>query len=618
MKKIVFAITLSLSLLLTGCSSHVPEQESTASEPQLPYVIESDSSAADSTTDNEINTPEAVVIPVDVVFSERDLAGTYEESDAYHITLNENSITCDTDKVNISGTSAVIGAEGVYIVSGSLEDGSLIVEATKEDKVQLVLDNASIHSETHAPIYVKQADKVFITLAPNTDNTLSNGGMFDNADDESVDSVIFSKDDITLNGSGRLEIQSPSGHGIVSKDELTLCGGSITINSASHGLSGKDSVCITSTDLSVLSGKDGIHAENKDDAALGYLYIADGTFTIKSDGDCISAAAAMQIDSGVFDLISGGGSINAEVKFSDDFGMGGMTPPGGMGAMPPRGHGGRMMAIMPVSSVETESTDNESASMKGLKCSGTLVIRDGKFTIDSADDAVHSNINLNVFGGSFSIKSGDDGFHADGALEIDNGSICIEECYEGLEGLSIRIEEGDITLTASDDGLNAAGGTDQSGFGGMRGGDMFAADPNSFIEINGGTLYVKASGDGIDSNGSLSITGGEITLCGPTVGDTAVLDYASTGTISGGTFIGTGSSMMAQTLSSDTQGLIALSVGNQAAGTKVVLSCSDGTELLSVTPELDYAVVLFSCPAMQKEESYTVTIGTASQSFEAK
>ncbi len=607
--KRILSVLLSACLIFSGCApSQESERENGTSKDRNVFFEEAETV--------NITAPIPTAVPENSYFTDRDLSSDFSAEKAVYTTLSDDGVMCDSNAVLVDGSNIEIKSEGVFVFNGSLSDGSIIIEAAKQDKVQLVLNGVSIHSETGAPIYIKQADKVFVTLAEGSENILSNGGVFEADADTSVDAVIFSKDDLTVNGLGNLTIDSPAAHGIVSKDDLTVCGGNITVFAASHGLSGKDSIGITDTALNIESGKDGIHAENKDDAALGSLYIENGMYVIRSEGDCISAATDLQIAGGSFDLISGGGSENAEKREEESFGAGGMMPPGGMGGKPGGGRGGRMMTVLPTSATDTSKTE-ESVSQKGIKCGTTLSVLDGTFMIDSADDAVHANGDLNVFDGDFTIETGDDGFHADAALYVEDCNILITESYEGLEGLSIRIANGEIHVIATDDGLNAAGGTDQSGFGGMHGGDMFASDPNSFIEVSGGTLNVNASGDGIDSNGSLTLSGGCITLCGPTAGDTAVLDYASNGNISGASFVGTGSSMMAQTLSSDTQGVIALGVGNQSAGTAATLSDTDGKEILSVTPELDYAIVIFSCPEMHKGESYTVTIGSVSKDFTA-
>ena len=195
--------------------------------------------------------------------------------------------------------------------------------------------------------------------------------------------------------------------------------------------------------------------------------------------------------------------------------------------------------------------------------------------------------------------------------------------------MHIDVQGGDIKLTASDDGLNAAGGTDQSGTtggrdgmfgggkGGMGGGFGGMSSGNGSIVISGGTLYINSSGDGLDANGTLEITGGHTTVVGPTRGDTATLDYDTSGIITGGTFIGTGASGMAQTFSDSEQGVVAVSVGNQLAGTEIILKDASGNTLISCTPELDFAVVILSSPDIMKGQTYTITVGSQSGDFEA-
>lgn len=585
--------------LLSGCSQPVGQTEPSenVTEPE----------------ENTVGSGEAVSIAdPDELFTDRDYEVSFDVSDCVYISLSGTTADCGSSDVKIDGAVITIQKGGTYVLSGTLSDGMIIVDTAKEEKVHLVLEGVSIHSDNGAPIYIRQSDKVFITSASNTENVLSNGGSFEEMDGNSIDAVVFSKDDLTLNGEGALTITSPAGHGIVSKDELTFTSGTYKITAASHGISGKDNICIANSDFTIIAGKDGIQANHDEDATLGFIYIVSGTFSITAEGDGISASGYMQLQDGSYQLLCGGGSENAQKKTSDNWGgFGGTRGPGGF-------NGGR-----PGNSENSSSaTETDSTSIKGLKASGDLVINGGSFDINAADDALHSNGNLTITSGSFLIASGDDGMHADNALVVSGGYIIISESYEGLEGLNITVSSGEIAVIASDDGLNAAGGADQSGFGGFRGGDRFGGggggNADSFIQISGGTLYINASGDGVDSNGSLSISGGHTTVCGPTQGDTAVLDYESAGTITGGTFIGTGSNMMAQTFSSsENQGVIALSVGNQSAGTEVVLKDASGQKIVSVTPEENFAIVIFSTPDIQKGESYTVTIGDLSGEFEA-
>lgn len=548
-------------------------------------------------------------------FSERDFDTDYSDEKTALIQLNGDTAVCDSSAVSVDGGTVTIADEGAYILTGALGDGTIIVSADKTDKVRLVLDGATVASASSAAIYVSQADKVFVTLAPDSVNTLSNGGGFSAIGDDNVDAVIFSKDDITLNGSGSLTISSPSGHGIVSKDELRIVGGAYTITAASHGMEAKDGVCVSGATLSIASGKDGIHAENADDAAQGFVYISGGTFDITAQGDGISAAARMQLDGGDFVIAAGGGSANASQKASEGWGgfPGGGGGRGGFGA-----HGGRPDESAP-GTAEASETDDTSA--KGVKAAGSLLIQGGSLAIDSADDAVHSNASVTVSGGTFDISTGDDGIHADDTLSVTGGKISISQSYEGLEALHIDISGGEISLVASDDGLNAAGGVDESGFGGFRKGDRFGGmgggSSDGSIVISGGSLDITSSGDGIDANGTLTISGGYTVVCGPTQGDTATLDYDVSAAITGGTFIGTGSSMMAQTFSDSAQGVIAVRISERQAGTAITLTDADGNMLLTQTPELPYVVIILSSPELVKGNQYTLTVGDDAEQIAA-
>jgi len=607
MKRMI-GILLAMSLLLAGCG---PRQ--TAPE------IQGQSAPAESVT-----------VPEDLtaLFSDRDYETGYEKCAT--ITLNGSAASCDSNAVQISGSTVTITDEGSYRIQGNLDDGQIIVNADKQDKTQLILDGVSVHSETSAPLYILQADKVFVTLQG--ENTLSNGGSFVAIDDNNIDAVLFSKEDVTLNGTGDLTITSPSGHGIVSKDELTVTGGSYNLTTASHGIAGKDNVCIDGGTFTIAAGKDGIHSENDEDPSLGFVYIKSGSFTISAEGDGISAAAWMQIENGQYEILTGGGWENGQQPSSENWGgMGGGMGPGGMGpgGMMPGGMGGKpgrrdaqvtsTASVQPV--VDTASED--STSIKGIKAGGNLVINGGTFSIDSADDGIHADGDLSVAAGSFSVATGDDGIHAEGTLQITGGTATISQCYEGLEALHIQLSGGDITLTATDDGLNAAGGMDQSGMGGRDpydkggrgpGGGMGAGGGS--IVISGGKLHITASGDGIDANGSLQITGGHTTVCGPTYGDTATLDYDTTATIEGGTFLGSGAMGMAQSFSDSSQGVIALR-GSGTAGTQITVTDSSGKELVRFAPEMEFALLILSTPELQKGESYTVAVGDQSGQFQA-
>ena len=601
---ILLILTLTLSLL-AGCGSN--SQDNTGENGTVNGGENGTSTPVDvgfSQTDSDM-------------FTERDNKTDYDDSKAVTIQLNGTTATASSDSVKISGSTVQITEEATYVISGSLSDGMIVVNAKDTAKLQLVFNGVDITSKTSAALYILEADKVFLTLAEGTTNTLANGGSFVAIDENNIDAALFSKQDLTLNGNGSLTVTSPAGHGIVCKDDLVVTDGTYTVNSSSHGLDANDSVRIANANFTIDAGKDAIHCENTEDTAKGFIYISSGSIKAEAEGDGIAASAYLQIEGGEMDLLVGGGAQNGDKASSGNYGgfMG-----GGPGGMRPGSNPG-----------SSTTTTEDTFSMKGLKAANSLLISSGTFKINSADDSIHSDVSVIINGGTFTLASGDDAFHAEDTLIITSGKIDISESYEGLEALHIKINGGDIKLVASDDGLNAAGGTDQSGTEGGRDG-MFGGGPgggrpggmgggmssgNGSIVISSGNLYVKASGDGIDANGTLEITGGYTVVCGPTQGDTATLDYDKSATITGGTFIGTGASGMAQTFSDSEQGVIAVSVGNQSAGTKIVLKDKSGNIIIEHSPELNFAVAILSSPDIKKGEPYTITVGSGSGEFEA-
>ena len=495
MKKRLFrgtAVLLCSLLALSGCGAQTAGEESPAAE---------------TATSEQTAVATATIIDTAGLFSDRDLEGTYDEHAAIAVQLNGDSASCDSDAVTMEGSQIIIGAEGIYLLSGTLTDGQIVVNAGETDKIQLVLAGVDITSSTSAAIYALKADKVFVTLVAGTENILTNGGAYVAIDDSNIDAVIFAKTDLTLNGSGGLTINAQAGHGVVSKDDLIITGGSYAVTAAGHGLSGKDSVAIAGGTFTITSDKDGIHAENTEDLSLGTLYIADGSFTIQAQGDAVSAQGALQIDGGMFDLYTGAGSASVEMAGGEDWG-----PIDG-------GRQGSDTTAQPQTAAA--ETEENSASQKGIKGENTFTINGGTFAIDTVDDCLHAGGEMLLSAGAFTLSSGDDAVHCDGALTIQNGTFTISYCYEGIEGLSITIEDGIFHIESNDDGLNAAGGVDGSGFGGRRQ-DTFAAVSDSFIIINGGTFTIVASGDCIDSNGALTINGGTLDLTCNGSGNTAL------------------------------------------------------------------------------------------------
>ncbi|RHF84205.1 carbohydrate-binding domain-containing protein [Roseburia inulinivorans] len=546
------------------------------------------------------------------MFTERDLAGTYEESGAVYVTLSDDGITGETAGVAINGQTMTITAEGTYIFSGTLSEGQIVVDADNA-KVQIVFDNVDITCASSAAVYVKSAEKVFVTLAEGSQNTLRNTDEYVAIDDNNIDAVIFAKSDLTLNGTGSLTIVSAEGHGIVSKDDLKITGGTYDITAAGHALSGKDSVRIADGTFILTAEKDGIHAENADDEEKGYIYIADGDFAITSDGDGMDASNIVQIEDGTFDITAGGGAANSLKTHESDM------PGGGMSQNIERPDGENMP--------QDTTTDESGTSTKGIKAGGGMYLNGGTYQIDSADDSIHSNANITIADGTYTLATGDDGVHADDALTVNGGTITVTESYEGLEGLTVTINDGTIDITARDDGINTAGGTDQSGFGTF--GDHFkgmdsaddeteeTTDNEMWMELNGGYIHILAGGDGVDSNGDLTINGGEIYIDGPSDNGNSAIDYGdrSSAYVNGGTLVAIGSSGMAEVMSdSSKQKVLMVKLGEQMEAGNVVLTDSEGNVIVSYTALKTYDCVIISTAEVESGATYTLaTSGTTTE-----
>jgi len=509
----------------------------------------------------------------------------FDRGSAVSIRFTDSGAEIGGAGATADGRAVTITEAGTYLLEGSCADGSVTVSAAKSDKIQLVLDGLSLACADGAPLKIAEAEKVTLTLADGTENHLADGAAYSQTlDDSSVDGAIFSKADLTVNGGGSLTVTGNYKHGIVSKDDLIIAGGTLTVTAESTALDGKDCVKIGGGVLDITAGSNGIRSDNAEDAERGYVYIGGGTLKIDAGTDGIEAVTLLQIDGGTLDIRTGGGSANASTK--SDSGRGGWGKWGG-----------------------TSASASDSVSAKALKCDGDIRIGGGTFTIDSSDDALHANGSITVTDGTFAISSGDDGVHADATLDIRGGTWEITKSYEGLEAAVVLVSGGSIRLTASDDGLNAAGGSDGSALGTRPGRNHFAADPNARIEISGGMLVIDAAGDGVDSNGALNVSGGVTLISGPQNSGNGALDYGGKATITGGTFIACGASGMAMNFTDGTQCAVLANVSG-AAGETVAVCGGDGRVIVSFTPKKNYSSILVSAPAMQLGTAYTVASGT--------
>ena len=610
-RKKLLALFFAMALSMTAVAGCTGTKSSTGNVVSL----ETETNAEETSAQSEAGTFSSADM-----FTERDLAGTYEESGAVYVTLSDDGIAGETDGVVIDGQMVTITAEGTYIFSGTLSEGQIVVDADNA-KVQIVFDNVDITCASSAAVYVKSAEKVFVTLAEGSQNTLRNTDEYVAIDDNNIDAVIFAKSDLTLNGTGSLTIISAEGHGIVSKDDLKIIGGTYDITAAGHALSEKDSVRIADGTFILTAEKDGIHAENADDEEKGYIYIADGDFTITSDGDGVDASNIVQIEDGTFDITAGGGAANSQKTHESDM------PGGPGGGMPqngekPDGESMPQMGEKPdgENMPQDTTTDESGTSTKGIKAGGGMYLNGGTYQIDSADDSIHSNANITIADGTYTLATGDDGVHADDALTVNGGTITVTESYEGLEGLTVTINDGTIDITARDDGVNAAGGTDQSGFGTF--GDHFkgmdsaddeteeTTDNEMWMELNGGYIHILTGGDGVDSNGDLTINGGEIYIDGPSDNGNSAIDYGdrSSAYVNGGTLVAIGSSGMAEGMSdSSKQEVLMVKLGEQMEAGDVELTDNEGNVIVSYTALKSYDCVIISTAEVESGATYTLT-----------
>lgn len=416
------------------------------------------------------------------------------------ITLNGTSAEITGSGAAAEGSIVTISMPGVYRISGKLDDGQIIVNVDKTaypaGVVELSLEGAEINSQSNSAVYIESIDdECVITAKKGTENIISDGKEYINADEDS--GAIYSKDDLKIKGKGSLVVNGNCADGIVGKDSVKIFNGNITVNAADDGIRGKDSVKIgdaDDTDFSNLSvtvntpAGDGIKATNATEADKGKVIINGGTVTVKAFGDGIQGESDVKISGGTVDVYTYEGS---------GYSTGGSSFDGNTNKMP---------------------TD---LSAKGIKSAGTINIEGGTITVDSSDDAVHGAGNVNITGGRLELRSADDAVHSDTDLTIGAGTattfddvmVYVPKCYEGIEGQNIIQNSGTVIVYSDDDGYNAAGGADGSGTtgpGGWNPGGGFGSGGNYTITLNGGFAYVSAADgdhDGFDSNGSITIDG---------------------------------------------------------------------------------------------------------------
>ena len=384
------------------------------------------------------------LIDADSLFSDRDLEGTWDEDDAEYLVLDDAGSTIDGAGVSIEGSTITIEVEGVYVVTGSLADGQIVVD-TDDEKVQLVLAGMSLTTSGAAALLVNSADKVFVTLAEGTQNTLAATGASEATGETTIDGALFARDDLTINGAGALSVTSAQGHGIVGKDELTICGGALTVEAAGHALQANDSVAIADGTLVLTAGTDGIHAENEDDPDLGYLYVGGGSITVTAASDGFDAGSVLQIDDGAITVTAGDDGLHAEYDLAVN--------------------GGTIQVLQSYEGIEGST--------------------------------------ISITGGTIDITASDDGLNAAGEPQEDSTAYMRNEVMEYDETAAIYINGGALTIDASGDGI------DSNGDLAIEGGTIYVSGPTSGAdgaldytgtgEITGGTV-VAAGSSGMAQN----------------------------------------------------------------------------------------------------------------------
>ncbi|MCU1407052.1 MAG: hypothetical protein JWQ43_3355 [Glaciihabitans sp.] len=543
--------------LLTGCSAVAGTDSTNSSADGSGSAVAADAtvSAADVLAANQATHDDAD----DYV---------WDDADVIAVTLDGDTASSTSDAVSVDGSVLTITAAGTYELTGTLTDGQVVVNSTGDGTVRLILNGVDISNSTGAALVVTAADEAMVVLADGSENFLADTDSY--ADDADANAALYSAADLTITGEGALTVTGSGNDGIASADGLVINSGDITVTAVDDGIRGKDYLVIDGGTVSVDAGGDGLKSDNSDDETRGYISVTGGTVTVTAGGDGLTAETDVVQTGGELVVTSGGGS---DANLADD------------------------------------------VSAKGIKGGVYVVLADGSSTINSADDALHTNGAIQVSGGQITLASGDDAVHADSELYISGGTVDITASYEGLESASISIAGGDISVVASDDGVNAAGGTSTAGGtaadSASQGGQQASASADVALVISGGTLLVDADGDGLDSNGTAAISGGTVIVSGPIDNGNGALDVDGTFDISGGTLLAAGSTGMAVSPSTDsTQSFVAMSLtAAQPAGTVVQLVDDSGTVVASYESTKDFQSVVFSSAGIVDGAVYSVYVG---------
>ena len=515
-------------------------------------------------------------------FDEKD-AVDFSSSDFVRITLDDATTSSDSENVSVftenNQTIVKITAGGTYVLSGKLSDGQIYVEAG-ENQVRLIFNGIDVTCSDNAPVYLNNGKKVVITVACGTVNKLADTDNYSKASTETDETTgevsyepngaLFSKKSLTINGSGTLEIDGNFNNGLSCKDELKIINAELKVEAVNNGIKGNDLVVIRNANITVDSEGDGIKSSKENDAKKGFVCICGGKIVVNSREDGIQAVTTVAI-------YDGSVLVNA--------------------------------------------------SLKGIKSDNAMLIAGGTVDVmSSSDDTLHANDFLDIIGGVITLSAKDDGIHADNKICIKAGDISVTRSYEGIEACVINVEGGNVSVVASDDGFNASNGTGGMGMGGPGGmgrpgswgsaGSVGSTGSAATCELNisGGNIFVDASGDGLDSNGNMTISGGTTVVHGPTNGGNGILDSGDGGyqiLVTGGTLIGAGTSNMLETPSTNSTQCTVVATLNSSMNELAIVN-SDGETIIRFEPEKQYQAVIISSPQLVKGETYGLYTGSTS------
>lgn len=542
----------------------------------------------ESAASSELGTDVEHLVSVTDIVTDRDLEGTWEEDGATRISLSDDGCAVDGAGAVADGTTVTITAGGTYVLTGQISAGQVVVNADGE-KVQLVLDGASVTSTNSAAILVRAAKKVWLTLADGTQNKLATSGSFAEDDEYSIDGAVWCKSDLTINGTGALKVSSAEGHGVVCKDELALVSGDVEVEAARHAVQAQDAACVVAGTWSLTAGTDGIHCGDDDDAEKGSVLIVGGTVSIDAASDGVDAANVLEVDSGEVTVSAGDDGLHSERALQVDGG-----------------------------------TVTVAKSYEGLEGS-TVTVNGGVIDVTSSDDGVNAAGDPTGDSSAEATGVGAPGPETDGEQPeapmgggqalAEGGQAPAKGGQTLAEGGRTPAEGGQVPTDAADQASTDATGQAPADAGGQAPADAGGAvdyDSTARVTVNGGELTIQAGGDGVDSNGDLTVTGGETYVFGPVSDGDGSLDFAGTGTIAGGVVMCTGSSGMAQNFGdASTQGSMLVSASGQA-GDAIQLADEDGNVVASCEARTSYSCVVVSAPGVESGKTYTLSCGDAS------